>query len=371
MRISIVLSTRPEIIKLSPIIQLLEKKNYRYNLINTNQHTSKNMSEDFFKIFNIKKKKITNLNIPNKSQNFFIAESVKKISKLLIKKKPNFLMVQGDTNTSLAGCIAASIVNRNLKIKQKIKIAHVEAGLRSFDNDMPEEINRKLIDELSDILFIPTRFDYKNLEKENKLKKKKYFVVGNTISDVLRKYVRFSDKSLILKKLSLRKKNYFLFTAHRPESVDSYDNIKNILEILNKIIKNYKIHIVFPIHPRTRKIIKRFKLRLNSNIKIIEPLNYFDFIKLLKNTKILLTDSGGLQEEAAILEVPCITLRTSTERQITVLKKINYLAGYNKNKVINGINKFRKININKIDDFGNGYVAKKIINCLEKLYIKY
>ena len=211
MNICIVFSTRPEIIKLSPIIQKLKENNSKYYLINTNQHTLKRMSKvflDFFKIdgnlYNIK-------SIKN-SQSAFLANAIKEVDKILKKKKPNFLIVQGDTNTSLAGCLAASLINRNLPLKRKIKIIHIESGLRSFDNNMPEEINRKIIDQLSDILLVPTKFDLNNLKKENCLDDKKMFVVGNTISEVLKKYVPIANKEKILEKFDLKKK--FLLSNH-------------------------------------------------------------------------------------------------------------------------------------------------------------
>ena len=208
MKICIVLSTRPEIIKLSPVISILKRNRHNFYLINTNQHSIKNMSKIFFDFFKIKEK-IYNLKPSKKSQYLFLSESINMISKILKANKPDYLIVQGDTNTSLAGCLAASFLNRGLTKKEKIKIAHIESGLRSFDDTMPEEINRKIIDRISNLLFIPTSFDYKNLKKEDCLKDKKTFLVGNTISDVIKKNLPLSKKSKILNKLKLKKKNFF------------------------------------------------------------------------------------------------------------------------------------------------------------------
>ena len=363
MKICIVLSTRPEIIKLSPFINLLKKNKDYFYLVNTNQHSLKKMSKVFFDFFKIKNK-IYNLNPSKKSQFIFLSESINMISKILKSNKPDYLVVQGDTNTSLAGCMAASFLNRSLNNKNKIKIVHIESGLRSFDDSMPEEINRKIIDRISNILFVPTKFDYNNLKREDCLKAKKVYIVGNTISDVIQKYLPLTSKSKILDRLKINRKNFFLTTVHRPESVDNVENLIKLNEIFEKIIKNYNHPIVFPIHPRTKDMINKYGIKLNNKIIITEPLEYLDFLKLIKDTKLLLTDSGGLQEEASIIGTPCITLRTTTERQITLIRKVNFLGGYNKSKVIKAINHFIKKKVKKLKDFGNGKVSNKIYKIL-------
>ena len=366
MNICIVLSTRPEIIKLSPVIQKLKENKDNYYLINTGQHTLKKMSKVFFDLFKIKGK-IFNIKFSRKSQNIFFSNAVKEISKIIEKNKPDFMIVQGDTNTSLAGCMAASLLNRNLIKDKKIKIVHIESGLRSFDINMPEEINRKIIDQLSDILFVPTKFDYNNLKIENCLKDKKIFIVGNTISDVLKKYIPLTQKIKVLEKFDLKKRNFFLATVHRPESVDVKKNIISLFKTFNILVKKYDLQIIFPIHPRTKDKIKKLNLKIDNRIKVVEPLEYLDFLKLMKESKIVLTDSGGIQEEAAIIGVPCVTLRTTTERQVTLLKKVNIMTGYNHRKIINALKKFDKKNINKIKDFGTGQVTNKIYKELLKL----
>ena len=359
MKFCVVLSTRPEIIKLSPLIKKFKIHKNQFYLINTNQHTLNKMSKVFFNFFKISGK-IYNI-YPNKeSQASFFSESVHSIEKILQKNKPNFLIVQGDTNTGLAGCLAASFINRNLEHKDKIKIVHIESGLRSFDNTMPEEINRKLIDQMSDILFPPTKFDFNNLQKDNCLKLKKTYIVGNTITDVLKEYLPLANKSKILEKLKLTEKKYFLVTLHRPESVDIKKNLSNLLKTLKILHKKYDYPIIFPIHPRTKNNMKKLKLSFDKKIKIIEPLEYLEFLKLMNDSKLILSDSGGIQEEASILGVPCVTLRTSTERQITLLRKVNILTGYNQNKILKAVKNFHNKNIKKIKDFGAGNVTNKI-----------
>ena len=359
MKFCVVLSTRPEIIKLSPLIKKFKIQKNQFYLINTNQHTLNKMSKVFFNFFKISGK-IYNIYPNKKSQASFFSESVRSIEKILKINKPNFLIVQGDTNTGLAGCLAASFINRNLEHKDKIKIVHIESGLRSFDDTMPEEINRKLIDQMSDILFPPTKFDFNNLQKDNCLKFKKIYIVGNTITDVLREYLPLANKSKILEKLKLKKKNYFLVTLHRPESVDIKKNLSSLLKTLKILNKKYDCPIIFPIHPRTKNNMKKLKLSFDKKIKIIEPLEYLEFLKLMKDSKLILSDSGGIQEEASILGVPCVTLRTSTERQITLLRKVNIMTGYNRNKILKAVKTFHNKNIKKIKDFGAGNVTNKI-----------
>ena len=363
MKVCIVLSTRPEIIKLSPFIKLLEKNKDYFYLINTNQHSLKKMSKVFFDFFKIKNK-IYNLKPSKKSQFIFLSESIKMISKILKSNKPDYLVVQGDTNTSLAGCLATSFLNRGLTDKNKIKIVHIESGLRSFDDTMPEEINRKIIDRISDILFVPTKFDFNNLKREDCLKAKKVYVVGNTISDVIKKYLPLTNKSKVLDKLKINSKEFFLITVHRPESVDNVKNLTKLIKIFEAILKKYNYPIVFPIHPRTKDMMNKYGIKLNSKIIVSEPLEYLDFLKLIKDTKLLLTDSGGLQEEASIIGTPCITLRTTTERQITLIRKVNFLGEYNKSKVIRAIKHFINKRVKKLKDFGNGKVSNKIYKIL-------
>jgi len=363
MKFCVVLSTRPEIIKLSPLIKKFKLHKNQFYLINTNQHSLKKMSKVFFNFFKISGK-IYNIYANKKSQASFFSESVKSIEKILKVNRPNFLIVQGDTNTGLAGCMAASLINRNLSYKDKIKIVHIESGLRSFDDTMPEEINRKLIDQMSDILFPPTKFDYNNLKKDNCLKSKKTFVVGNTITDVLKEYIPLTNKTNILEKLKLTKNKYFLVTLHRPESVDIKKNLSSLLTTLKALHKKYNYPIIFPIHPRTKNNMKKLRLSLDDNIKIIEPLEYLEFLKLMKDSKLILSDSGGIQEEASILGVPCVTLRTTTERQITLYRNVNVMAGYNQNKILKAVEKFHNKKIKKIKDFGNGNVTNKIYKIL-------
>ena len=367
MKICIVLSTRPEIIKLSPIIKIFKKEKVDFFLVNTNQHYINIMSDVFFNFFKIPKPKY-NLKALSSTYGSFFSKTIKQIEKILHNEKPNYLIVQGDTNTAFAGCFAASIYNRKFfQDDKKIKIIHVEAGLRSFDERMPEEINRKLIEQLSNILFVPTRFDLKNLEKERLTLNKKVFTVGNTISDIIKTNVHLIKKNNILKNFNLIKKKFYLITLHRPETVDNPIKFYKLIMDFEKIGKKFETIFLFPVHPRTKKIIKNLKLKKLNFIKFTEPLKFLDFLTIMKNSRIIFTDSGGIQEESSLLGVPCITIRTTTERQLSLIKKTNILTGYNYNKIFKAVTYFNKHRIKPSNVFGKGKVSNKIFKIIKKI----
>ncbi len=367
MKICIVLSTRPEIIKLVPIINILKQKKINFFLINTNQHYINIMSSVFFKYFKVPKPKY-NLKAPIRTYGSFFSKTIKNIEEILIKEKPNYLIVQGDTNTAFSGCFAASIYNRKFfNDKKKIKIIHIESGLRSFDEKMPEEINRRLIDQLSNILFVPTNFDMKNLYKERLFLNKSIYKVGNTISDIIKDNLPLTKKKLIFQRLNLKIRDYFLVTLHRPESVDNPEKLKQIILSFEKLGQKFKTKLIFPVHPRTHKILKKLKFKKFKFIKFIQPLEFIDFLSLVKNSKIVLTDSGGIQEETSLIGIPCITLRTTTERQISLKEKTNILTGYNYQKIYKAINFFLRKKIKPSKTFGDGKVAKRIVKLINQI----
>lgn len=349
----IIFSTRPEIIKLFPIIENLIKKKKNFFFLNTGQHYDFNLHKIFFDQFNIKKAKY-NLKKNKLDGIDYIANCLKFINKVLKKEKPTHVIVQGDTDTTLCGGLATNIYNRGKNIKQKIKLLHVEAGLRSFDENMPEEINRKIVDNLSEYLFVPTKFELNNLKKENLFKFKKIKIVGNTILESLKILERKNP-------IEYQKKNYFLLTLHRPETVDNKKNFLRLLVNLNKIAKKFKTTIIFPIHPRSKKKISNKDLLKLNLIKIIKPVNYLKFISFLKSSKLVLTDSGGIQEECYILNKPCVTIRENTERQITTFSKSNIISGYKIPKIEASIRFLMNKKINNKNIFGNN-ISKKIVS---------
>ncbi|MCK4429511.1 MAG: UDP-N-acetylglucosamine 2-epimerase (non-hydrolyzing), partial [Candidatus Aenigmarchaeota archaeon] len=278
------------------------------------------------------------------------------IEKLLQKEKPDIVLVEGDTNTVLAGALAAS--------KLHIKVGHVEAGLRSYNRRMPEEINRVLTDHCSDILFPPTESSKEILLKSG-FDEKIIFATGNTIVDAVYQNLEIANRKInILKDMNLKKGAYILVTAHREENVDVKENLENILKGVELLSKEFKLQIIYPIHPRTRKRIEEFNLEIPKSIKLIKPVGFLEFLQLEANAKLVLTDSGGVQEETCILKVPCVTLRDNTERPETLEVGSNVLAGTKPEKILERA----KLMVNKKLDwenpFGDGKAGEKILKIL-------
>ena len=354
MKIAIVVGTRPEIIKMSPIIKYCELNNINHDIIHSQQHYSENMDKLFFQDLGIEYPKI-NLGVKSKTPHTQIAEIMKKCGEIFIKYCYDFILVQGDTNTVLAAALAAN--------KCKIKLGHVEAGLRSFDYSMPEEINRIIADSISDFCFCPTEVSASYLRKSG-VCDSKIFVVGNTIVDSIKMNLDKFKNIDIFKKLSLNKR-YALVTLHRPANVDDRENLKKIIESLYLISKEYNYEIVFPVHPRTKKNFLDMNIKI-YNLRLMDPLGYFDFLSLINNSSLIFTDSGGIQEEACILNKPCITLRENTERPETIEVSSNILTGLNEEKIISAVNYWENTSPNWKQPFGDGTSSQKIINILKR-----
>lgn len=350
-KICIILGTRPEIIKMSPVIKECQKRKAGFFILHTNQHYSDKLDKIFFKELGLPKPKY-NLNIGSGFHGEQTGKMIIKIEKILKKENPDIVLVQGDTNTVLAGALAAT--------KMRIKIGHIEAGLRSYDKNMPEEINRILADHCSDYLFAPTKKAKKILINEG-IAKDKIFVTGNTIVDAIYQNLKI-DNSLIIDKLKLSPKNYFLLTIHRQENVDNKERFSNTLKGISIVYKKYKLPIIYPIHPRSEKMIKKFKIAIPEGAQIIAPVGYLDFLHLQKNAKLIFTDSGGVQEEACILKVPCITLRDNTERPETIDMGANILVGADVNNITKGVEIMMKRKGKWRNPFGNGKSAKIILS---------
>lgn len=356
-KIAIILGTRPEIIKMSPIIRECQKRKVNFFILHTNQHYSENLDKIFFKELELPRPKY-NLGIGSGTHAEETGKMLIEIEKVLVKEKPDVVLVEGDTNTVLAGALAAT--------KLHIKVGHIEAGLRSYFREMPEEINRILADHCSDFLFAPTK-KAKEIMLGEGIPVKKIYITGNTIVDAVYQNLELAEKkSKILKKLNLRKEKYFLLTAHRPENVDKKERLKGILEGLNLIYKKFNLPIIYPIHPRTRKMIEKFKLRIPAGIKLIEPIGFLDFLQLEANAKLVLTDSGGIQEETCILKIPCITLRDNTERPETLEVGSNVLAGTNPKEILEAAKKMLKVKKNLGNPFGNGRTGEKLVSIIKK-----
>lgn len=355
-KIAIILGTRPEIIKMSPIIRECKRMSLNYFTLHTGQHYSYKLDKIFFHELKLSET-IYNLAVGSGSHAEETGKMLIGIEEVLLREKPNVVLVEGDTNTTLAGALAAS--------KLHIKVGHVEAGLRSYDRSMPEEINRILTDHVSDYLFVPTKNAKKNLLREG-LPKDKIFVTGNTIVDAVYQNLEIAEKKVnVLDKLGLEKGEYFLVTVHRQENVDVKERLKSILKNLGLVYKEFNLPLIFPIHPRTDKKIKKFGLKTPKGVELIEPIGFLSFLQLEANAKLVLTDSGGVQEETCILKVPCVTLRNNTERPETLEVGSNILAGVDMEKVLSGVKKMigRKRWRNP---FGDGKSGKKILKILIK-----
>lgn len=349
--ISILLGTRPEIIKLSPIIRLMESTNKTYSIIHTNQHYSKNMDGDFFESLNIKKPDF-NLNVKERLGSAMISEVIVKSENVLKKIKPNLLIVQGDTNSVLGGALSA--------IRLGIPVAHVEAGLRSYDDTMPEEINRRLTDHVSEYLFCPTIIQKQTLIKEG-VNKNKIFVTGNTVVDAVYENIKISQSR------KLPYGNYLLLTLHRPSNVDNRDVLEGILKSILFLSQKLNLKVFFPIHPRTLKTLKANNIVLDKNVFLeSDPVDYLDMLNLEKNAKMIITDSGGVQEEACILGIPCVTVRDNTERPETVDVGANIIAGTTYEGIIKSSFEMLDRSRGWKNPFGDGKSAQKIIKIIDQ-----
>lgn len=357
--IVIILGTRPEIIKMVPLIRVCEKKKINYQLIHTGQHYSYEMDKIFFRELELPEADY-NLDVGSGTHGEQTAKILTGIEKILMDEnygREDVVLVEGDTNTVLAGALAAA--------KLHIKVGHVESGLRSYSREMPEEINRILTDHISDYLFAPTENAGKILLSEG-IEKEKIFVTGNTIVDSVCQNLELAKKKVdVFQKLGIEKENYFLVTAHRAENVDVVERLNGIIEGLNKIYNKYKLPIIFPAHPRTIKMIEKFNVKLNKNIRLIKPLGFLEFLQLEANAKLVLTDSGGVQEETCILKVPCVTLRDNTERPETIGVGSNILAGCSPDVIFNKVNLMINKNRNWNNPFGDGKSGERIIEIIK------
>jgi len=296
-----------------------------------------------------------NLDVGSGTHGEQTAKILSGVEKVLIKEKPDVVLVQGDTNTVLAGALAAS--------KLHIKVGHVEAGLRSYDRNMPEEINRVLTDHCSDYLFAPTKGSEKILLGEG-IPLGKVYVTGNTVVDAVYQNLELAkEKKDVYAPLGIEPGGYFLLTAHRAENTDDPAKLANIFTGLKDLIKEYQLPIIYPIHPRTKKMIGEYKIK-TEGIKLIEPIDYLSFLQLEANAKLVITDSGGVQEEACILKTPCITLRDNTERPETIEAGGNVLTGDDPSRITKAAAKM----INKKRDwknpFGDGKAGERIMDVL-------
>ena len=358
MKIGIIVGTRPEIIKMAPVIRECKKRGIAYFIIHSNQHYSEEMDSIFFKELELPAPDY-NLGVGSGLHSNQTGNILIEMEPILLQEKPDVVLVQGDTNTVLAGALAAS--------KLDIKVGHIEAGLRSYDRTMPEETNRILTDHMSEYLFAVGPNQHAILAKEG-IDGDKIFTVGNTVSDSLFQHLDISaSTSTILADLGVSSGAFFLVTAHRAANVDVMANLLELLVLFDKLHAKYSQTIVWPIHPRTQAKLKEFSIELPSYLQLIPPVGYLDFIQLQKHARLILTDSGGIQEEACLLGVPCITLRENTERPESIEVGANVLVGRDADKALAAAEKWLANdagNFNWNNPFGDGHVAETILNII-------
>lgn len=361
MKIVIVAGARPNFMKISPIIKEIKKsKNIEYYLVHTGQHYDEKMSDLFFNELKIPRPDI-NLGVGSSSHARQTADIMKAFEPVLIDQKPDAVLVVGDVNSTIACGMVA--------VKMGIKLIHVEAGLRSFDRSMPEEINRMLTDCISDYLFCTEMSGYNNLIKEG-VPGEKIFLVGNVMIDTLMEHKKEAELSSVMDDLDVDQDNFCVMTLHRPSNVDSPDAMNDIFKAIEFIEKD--IQIIFSVHPRTYQNIISFdmedRLRNLKKLKIVEPLGYLDFLKLMVHSKFILTDSGGIQEESMILRKPCLTLRDNTERPSTVDAGLNQLVGNETDKIIEGYQKIKTGDIKEdnLPLLWDGKTSKRIVDIIKK-----
>jgi UDP-N-acetylglucosamine 2-epimerase (non-hydrolysing) len=354
MKISIILGTRPEIIKLSPVIRECERLNLNYFILHTGQHYSYNMDKVFFEQLKLPEAKY-NLEVGSGSHAEQTGRMLIGVEEVLQKEKPDVVLVEGDTNTVLAGALAAH--------KLGVMVGHVEAGLRSYDRKMPEEINRVLADHCSDFLFAPTEKSRQILLHEG-ISEERIFITGNTVVDAVFQNLEISNSSMnALDVLDLKNGEYFAATIHRQENVDDEKRFRDIAEGLEKVQKNFGFELVYPVHPRAMERLSEFGLE-PSGVRLVEPLNYLCFLQLESNARLVLTDSGGVQEETCVLRVPCVTLRDNTERPETLDVGSNVLAGTSPDKIVDCVKRMLDKKNGWENPFGDGKAGKRIIEVL-------
>lgn len=353
MKIVTIFGTRPEIIKLSALIPLLDDE-FDQILIHTGQHYSYTMDQIFFDDLQIRNCDYT-LNVGSGTHAQQTGKMMMLLEDILIEEKPDAVVVQGDTNSTLSGALTASKLN--------IPIVHIEAGCRSFDKKMPEEINRIVVDHISRYLFAPDQKAYNNLIREG-ISKENIFTVGNTSVDACFRAMEIF-KSMVSKKFI--DEDYVVLTLHRQENT-SFIGLNEILKAINKISENIKV--IFPVHLRTKQVIKKNKIEVNNNVIMTDPLGYKDFMGLIASSKFVLTDSGGVQEESVILNVPCLILRDTTEWMIYVDAGKNKLIGTNPQNIVDSVNDLL-LNANTIEEMKkikiqiNENSSDKIVSILE------
>lgn len=342
---------------MSPIIRECQSQGLDYFILHSGQHYSYNLDKVFFTELGLPEARY-NLDVGSGSHAEETGKILAGVERILLAEKPDVVQVEGDTNTVLAAALAAS--------KLHIRVGHIEAGLRSGDKNMPEEINRSLTDHVSDYLFAPTEQSRQNLLLEG-IATDKVFVTGNTIVDAMYHSLDIIHSGLsTLNKLRLNRSEYFIVTAHRQENVDVKPRLKGILDGLGLVYNEFHLPIIYPVHPRTQRKMEEFGLNTPGGVELISPLGFLEFLQLEKNARLILTDSGGVQEEACVLHTPCVTLRDNTERPETVEVAANVLAGCEPDRILEAAKQMMHRNREWGNPFGDGKAGERIMQIVKQ-----
>jgi UDP-N-acetylglucosamine 2-epimerase (non-hydrolysing) len=350
--IAIVLGTRPEIIKMSPIIRECERLGLDYFILHTGQHYSYNMDKVFFEQLELPEP-YYNLGVGSGTHGEQTGMMLMGIEKVLMVESPGIVLVEGDTNTVVSGALAAQ--------KLGIMVGHVEAGLRSYDRGMPEEINRIVADHVCDLLFTPTETSRRILLGEG-IPDERIYCTGNTVVDAVYQNIEIAEEKANLDDFPYGPDEYCIATVHRQENVDNQARFKSVIKGLETLSKELELPIMYPVHPRAWKMMKQFNIK--PSLELTEPFDYLTFLRLLNKSKLVLTDSGGVQEEACIMHVPCVTLRDNTERPETVEVGANIVAGVQSQDIVKYGKQMMNVSRDWLNPFGDGTAAQKIVKTL-------
>ncbi len=361
MKILHVVGARPNFMKVAPVMASLgAKEKVSQVLVHTGQHYDINMSDTFFKELGIPQPDV-NLGVGSGTHAEQTANVMLKFESVVLAEVPDIVLVYGDVNSTIAAALVCSKIG--------IKVGHVEAGLRSFDRTMPEEINRVLTDQMADLLFTPSQDGNENLLKEG-VASEKIYLVGNVMIDTLVRLLPKAEDRSILKELSLEEKNYIVVTLHRPSNVDDIERLRAIIKTL--LVISGSVRVIFPVHPRTKKRIKEMGLDFRSGrgLEMIEPLGYLDFLSLQRYAAVVITDSGGIQEETTFLGVPCLTVRENTERPVTVAIGTNTVVGSDMDLMKREVEKALSGDGKRggVPPLWDGKASERIANILEKTF---
>jgi UDP-N-acetylglucosamine 2-epimerase (non-hydrolysing) len=361
MKIINIVGARPNLVKIAPLLRAMRRyERIEPMLVHTGQHYDKKLSDIFFHQLQINEPDF-NLDVGSGSQAWQTAEVLKRIEPVLVDQRPDLVLVVGDVNSTVAGSLAAA--------KLGIPIAHVEAGLRSFDRSMPEEINRIVTDALADYLFVTEKSAVENLLKEGRPRERIYFV-GNVMIDALEQFLPVAQESRIAEDLGLicngSLQPFGLVTLHRPSNVDSSATLASLVRALESVAD--MVPLIFPVHPRTRQKLLQLGINDHAKLRLIDPLGYLEFICLLSHARIELTDSGGVQEETTALAIPCLTLRENTERPVTVTRGTNHIVGLEFEKIRTKAREILGGNGKKGErpELWDGHAAERIMEILLK-----